>query len=236
MKIAIGAALIALGVVALRGGEITVQRVQGDVQVRQGVSEIWHQVAAGDVLKPDDTMKTGPKGSAVILVPVAPAQKSSRRLTLPPEVMVDLSDVRELNQEELMLKLAMEKVRSSSYQPTNNDLKFPNAAVVHGTNKANGSGLTENEAAVGILQLNGTRVLYENGFYSTCALKALEVFRLFPSLGERFGDRLLVAEALERAQLRGEALSEYGALLGLPVLTQEQKSLVRERMEKLRKQ
>ncbi len=219
----------------LHGGEITLQKVQGDVQVRQGISEAWHQVAAGDVLKPDDTIRTGLKGTAIILVPLASLPKYPKRITLPPDVMVDLSDVRELSQEELMLKLAMEKVRSSSYQPPGEGLKIPNASVVHGANKTGRPGLTENDMSVGILQLNGTRVLFENGFYSTCALKALEVFRLFPSLGERFGERLLVAEALERAHLHGEALSEYGAMLRLPALTSGQESLLHERMNQHRK-
>lgn len=223
------------GAATLRGGDIVVQKVKGDVQVRQGVSEVWRQVAAGDVLKPDDTMRTGLKGTAVILVPDSSLLKSSKRVNLPPDVMVDLSDVRELSQEELMLRLAMEKVRSSSYRPSGEGLNIPNASVVHGANRAAGTGLTENEVAVGILQLNGTRVLFENGFYSTCALKTMEVFRLFPSLGERFADRLLVAEALERAHLRGEALSEYGAMLRLPALTPEQETLLRGRMEQLRK-
>ncbi len=226
---------IVLGAATLQGGEIVVQKVQGDVQVRQGVTEAWQAVAPGDVLKPDDTMRTGPRGSAVILLPAASAQNSPRRITLPPDVMVDIADVRELSQEELMLKLAMEKVRSSSYTPANDGLNIPNASVVHGTDKAAGGVPPENSIAVGILQLNGTRVLFDNGFYPTCALKALEVFRLFPPLAERVDNRLLVAEALERAHLRGEALSEYGAILKLSGLTPAQGSLVRARMDQLKK-
>jgi hypothetical protein len=226
---------IVLGVTTLQGGEIVVQRVQGDVHIRQGVTEAWQTVAAGDVLKPDDTMRTGPRGSAVILLPAALPQNSPRRITLPPDVMVDLADVRELSQEELMLKLAMEKVRSSSYRPANDGLNIPNASVVHGTDKSLREALPENSIAVGIMQLNGTRVLFENGFYPTCALKSMEVFRLFPPLAERFGNRLLVAEALERAHLRGEALSEYGAILKLSGLTPAQGSLVRTRMDQLKK-
>ena len=53
---------VLLAAATLRGGEITLQKVQGDVQLRQGISEVWHQVAAGDVLKPDDTIRTGLKG------------------------------------------------------------------------------------------------------------------------------------------------------------------------------
>ena len=226
---------IVLGAATLQGGEIVVQKVQGDVHVRQGVTEAWQAVAPGDVLKPDDTMRTGPRGSAVILLPAASAQNSPRRITLPPDVMVDIADVRELSQEELMLKLAMEKVRSSSYTPANDGLNIPNASVVHGTDKVAGGVPPENSIAVGILQLNGTRFLFDNGFYPTCALKALEVFRLFPPLAERVDNRLLVAEALERAHLRGEALSEYGAILKLSGLTPAQGSIVRARMDQLKK-
>jgi len=225
----------ALGIATACGGEIIIQKVQGDVQVRQGVTEVWHRVAAGDVLKPDDTMKTGPKGQAVILVPGPSAEQSPKRVSLPPDVIVDLSDIRELSQEELMLTLAMEKVRSSTYQPTNDGLNIPNASIVHGTNKAEGSSLAENALSVGILQLNGTQVLYENGFYSTCALKSMEVFRLYPPLAERFSARLLVAEALERSHLRGDALNEYGAMLKLPGITTAEESLLHERMDRLRK-
>ena len=229
------ALLAVLGITTLCGGEVIVQKVRGDVRVRQGVTEVWNRVAPGDILKPDDTMKTGPKGTAVILVPAGSHEKSPRRITIPPDVMVDISDVRELSQEELMLKLAMEKVRSSSFQPTDNGLKIPNASVVHGTNKEGGPALSENEIAVGVLQINGTRVLFENGFYPTCALKAMEVFRLFPRLAERFGNRLLVAEALERVHLKGEALDEYGAILKLPGLTAAEESLIHARMDQLRK-
>lgn len=235
MKTVTASLMIVLGAATLRGGEIVVQKVQGDVQVRQGVSEVWHQVAAGDILKPDDTMKTGLKGAAVLLVPVASLPRLPKRVSLPSDVMVDMSDVRELTQEELMLKLAMEKVRSSSYRPGGDGLNIPNASVVHGANRTAAPPLAENEASVGILQLNGTRVLFENGFYSTCALKAMEVFRLYPALGHRFADRLMVAEALDRAHLRGEALSEYGTMLTLPGLTPAQESLLHERMEQLRK-
>ena len=90
--------LTALGLgVALQAyaGEIVVQRVNGDVSVRHGVTETWMRVAPGDVLKPDDTMKTGRRGGAVL---VADAVKAGSRkvITLPEEVIVDLSDIREL--------------------------------------------------------------------------------------------------------------------------------------------
>ena len=233
MKILSIAAAVLLATSAFAGG-ITVRKAQGDVSVRHGVTEVWTHVAAGDVLRPDDSMKTGTKSSALLVV--REETGSSRTLTLPPEVIVDMSDIRQLSQEELMLKLTMEKVRASSSQWKNEELKMPEAAVVHGQERSHQGSVQENDAPTGWLQFNGTRVLFENGYYSTCVLKAMEVFRLYPALAGVFENRLLLADALGRAELRGEALAEYGAITTMVGLTAEQAVVVKGRMEELRQQ
>ena len=233
MKTALVAAVLFLAVRAT-AGEIVVQKMQGAVSVQHGVTETWTKVAPGDVLRPDDTMKTGKKGSAVIVVPSSTAG-ASRTVVLPGEVIVDMSDIRDLTQEELMLKLTMEKVRASSYQWKSDDLRIPSAAVVHGADKSSNLNLSESDPATGVLELNGAHVLFENGFFATCALKAMEVFRLYPPLGKEFRDRMMVAEALEKANLRGEAVNEYGAIATLDGITSEQQALVHTRIEGLRK-
>jgi hypothetical protein len=230
MTLAVAAALAATA--SGIAGEIQVVKTSGEVSVRQGVTEVWTRVAVGDVLRPDDSMKTGPKGSALLAVRMDAG--TVKRITLPPEVIVDLSDIRDLTQEELLLKLTMEKVRSSPYEWKGEKDGNANASVIHGSNRAALSS-AENDPAVGTMQLRGTRVLYENGFYSTSALRAMEVFRLYPSLGREFSNRLLLAEALESAKLRGESLNEYGAMLSLENLTPDQEALVRARMSALKK-
>jgi hypothetical protein len=228
--------LVLLSSVSLsKAQDIVVQRLQGEVAVRHGVTEVWTNVAVGDVLRPDDTMKTGKKGTAVLTAPVGNTG-SVKRITLPPEVIVDLSDVRELTQEELMLKLTMERVRASSYQWKSDELHIPNAAVVHGENRSGGAPLADNDPQSGILQWNGARVLFDNGFYSTCALKAMELFRLYPSVGAKLENHLMAAEALEKACLRGEALSEYTAMLQMEGVSAAQQALVKEKIAALRKQ
>jgi hypothetical protein len=235
MKTALVAAVLFLAVRAT-AGEMVVQKMQGAVSVRHGVTETWTKVAPGDVLRPDDTMKTGKKGSAVIVVPSPIAGAgTSRTVVLPGEVIVDMSDIRDLSQEELMLKLTMEKVRASSYQWKSDDLRIPSAAVVHGADRSSNLSLSESDPATGVLELNGAHVLFENGFFATCALKGMEVFRLYPPLGKEFRDRMMVAEALEKANLRGEAVNEYGAISMLDGITSEQQALVHTRIEALRK-
>ena len=110
---------------------ITIQRAEGEVSVRHGVAEVWNKVAPGDLLRPNDTMRTGKGGNVVLLVRLG-TDAASKRITLPPHVIVDMSDIRELSQEELMLKLTMEQVRGSSYQWKNDGMAIPDAAVVHG--------------------------------------------------------------------------------------------------------
>ena len=211
---------------------IPVQKIQGDVQVRHGVTEEWSTIAAGDVLKPDDSIRTGKNGQAVI---VAIKDGGQKHIALPSEVIVDIADIRDLTAEELMLKLTMERVRSSPYK-SRDDLTAPNAGVVHGANEASGSTLPLNDPSAGAMQWKGAKVLYNNGFYSTCALKGMELYRLYPESAKDYNCRLVVAQSLERANLHGEALSEFGAILSLDGLTQAQQASVKHEMNTLETQ
>jgi hypothetical protein len=218
---------------SVRGEGITVQKIRGDVSVRRGVTEVWNAATIGDVLRPNDTMRTGPDGGAVLSVQLANGG-APKRITLPSQVIVDLSDIRDLTQEELMLKLAMERVRASSQEWKNDGLHLPNAAVVHGEDRTRNSAPTENDGRVGQMIVNGAKVLFDNGFYATTVLRTMEVFRMYPVLSGVYDDRLLLAQAMERANLRGEAIAEYGAMLRIEGLTAAQQQLLRERMAALR--
>ena len=210
---------------------VSIQKISGDVGVRHGVTEQWTTAHAGQVLRPDDTFRTGAKGSAVL---VASNQNGGqKRITLPADVILDVADIRDLTAEELMLKLTMEKVRGSSYQ-SKDDLQAPNAGVVHGANKASTTPLRENDPQAGLREWNGVQVLYDNGFFSTCALKGMELFRLYPVTNKSFDRRYMVAHALELAHLQGEALSEYAAIQGLDGLTPGQRTMLSQHIAQLK--
>lgn len=220
-----------LASLAFGGEDITLQKAQGEVTVRAGVAEVWSKAQTGDVLKPDVTIRTGKQSAAVILLPV-----SNQRINLPAEVILDISDMRELTQEELMLKLTMEKVRASSYEWKNKEMNRPNTTMVHGEPKDKKTGAADGNPELGLLQLNGTRVLYENGFYPTSALKTMEVLRRYPSLNAKFENRLLVAQALEKSNLKSEALNEYVSLSLTETLTKEQKEFLNAKISQMKRQ
>ena len=228
------AILLVCSVGTARAGSITVQKLNGDVSVRHGVTEVWTTVATGDALRPNDTMRTGKNGFATLTVQ-AGAAGTIRRLALPPDVIVDMSDVRELTQEELMLKLTMQKVRATPQQIRNDGPQISEAAVVHGTDQNHAAMVAENDPQIGHALLNGTKVLLENGFYATGVLRTLEVFRMFPGLAVVVENRLALAAAMEKANLKGEAVAEYGAIRRLEGLSAAQAAVVEGRMDALRK-
>lgn len=230
-SIIVFALLIVMAAIALGGEQITLQKMQGDVRVRAGVTETWAKANAGDLLKPDATLRTGKQSSALIVL-----ASNNKKISLPPEVMVDISDICELTQEELMLKLTMEKVRSSSYEWKNKDMNLPNITSVHGDPKDKKTSLSEANPEIGTQQMKGTLVLYENGFYSTSALRAMDVLRRYPALRQKFENRLLVPQALEKSNLKNEALNEYMALSIAQDITKEQRDLVQARIMQLKRQ
>lgn len=226
--------LLLSGAMVVQAGTITIQKINGEVAVRHGVTEEWTTVAAGDALRPYDSMRTGKAGSATLLLQEGPSG-AVRRLALPADVIVDMSDVRELTQEELMLKLTMQKVRATPEQERNGGPQISNAAVMHGTDAGRTGVMAENDPQVGRSLLNGAKVLLENGFSATAVLRTMEVFRLFPSLAGVVDNRLVLAGAMEKANLRGEAVTEYHAIRKMEGISSAQVAVVSARIEALRR-
>ncbi len=207
MKRMLGVLLILMIVsVAQMFADAQIVAIKGDVQIRRGVSEQWVPAALGDILKPDDSMRSGKKSSATIIV------NGNQKISVPEMVILDCSDLRMLSREQLLLMLAMERVRSVQPAERDNDMFIPKTSTMHGENIDKAGTPDARGSKGGVLQLNGTRVLYDQGFYATCVLRAKEVFRLNPTLMSKVDARLMVGNALERMKLNGEALGEYLAL------------------------
>jgi hypothetical protein len=190
-------------IVAIGSAEIKVTAVKGDVSVRRGTDEQWLTLAPGDILKPEDSMRLGKHSSASILT------GDGRQLVLPELVQLDLADVRSLTQEELLLQLAMERVRSVPDRDRKNDLSIPRTTTVHGSNRGATTVHHPVSFEAGPLQLNGVKVLFRNGFYATGVLRAKELFRLMPDLANDIDSRMMVAGGLEKMNVDAEALAEY---------------------------
>jgi hypothetical protein len=203
-----------------------VKSVRGTVEMRRGVSEEWKAVKAGDQLKPEDTMRTGKQSSATI-------QLDGKQVTIPAQTMVDLSDFRQMSQEEFLLKLAMENILAVPPRE-NGTLATPRTTILHGTDAGKENVGVPQPVEPGLMQLQGAKLLYDNSFYATSILKTKETFRLYPDLQERVDVRLRVATAFERMKLTKQAIEEYTALLAQK-LSPEHKETVQSSLQRLRK-
>ncbi|MBI5217049.1 MAG: hypothetical protein HY960_14940 [Ignavibacteriae bacterium] len=208
--------------------QFKVTALKGEVFVRHGAAEEWQNVAVGDVLKPDDSMKLEKHSSATIIL------EDGKKIVVPEQVIVDVSDLRDLSQDEFLLKLAMEQVRSISLPEKEQKINIPQTTTVHGSSKGMTEKLSTN-GEIGVLQLNGTKVLFENGYDETGVLKTKQVYRLYPALVKQFETRMLVARAFENMNLKRDALTEYRSLLNEALLPQ-QRTQLEQKIEQLKKQ
>src|SRR5258706_5257194 len=117
------------GATAVRA-DIKVVSVKGAVYVRHNVQEEWIPVSRGDLLKRDDSMKSGGKSSASVLV------DGKTTVVLPEMAIIDLSDLRSLSKSDLLLKLAMERIRRIPARDRDQEISIPQATTMHGPDMA----------------------------------------------------------------------------------------------------
>jgi len=217
--------MLSLLVLPLLAADFTVKAVKGTVEVRRGVMEEWRKVKVGDLLKPEDSMRTGPGASATI-------EMDKRKLVVPELTILDISDVRQLSQEDFLLKLAMENILA--VPPREKDeLVIPSATVLHGENKSKTVLPSSSDGKVGEMQLHGARVLYDNSYYATSILKSKETLRTHPEVRSNYDARLTVAMAFEKMRLTKEAITEY-SLLSKENLPAPQAKKVQSALDKLK--
>ncbi|MBI3578510.1 MAG: hypothetical protein HY276_07260 [Ignavibacteriales bacterium] len=216
-------ALMSFLALPLFGNTFTVKAVKGIVEVRRDVKEEWKRVKVGDVLKPEDSMRTGKSSSATIV-------SDAKRLTVPELSIIDLSDVRELSQKDFLLKLAMENILAVP-QRDRDSIMIPTATVLHGADNGKEDAAMESSVETGLMQLQGTKVLFDNAFYATSVLKSKETLRKYPELKANYDTRLMIAQAFEKLRLVNEAITEYSMLtkeeLPSPLAKKVQTSLQR---------
>ena len=190
--------------VPVHASDFVVKAVKGTVEVRKGVMEEWKKLKVGDLLKPEDSMRTGLGSMATI-------EADKRKLTIPEMTILDISDVRQLSQEDFLLKLAMQNILA--VPPRERDeLSVPSATVIHGDNAAKTNAPVLTDTKVGEMELHGARVLFDNSYFATSILKSKETLRTHPELKTNFDARLTVATAFEKMKLTKEALTEYSVL------------------------
>jgi len=211
------------------GREVKIISLNGNVAVRHGIQEEWVSAAVGDILKPDDSIESGKNSSITLLV------DGRTKITIPESVIIDISDLRVVTQDELLLKIAMESIRAIPRDKSDDELYIPRITTVHGENRGSVSNKITLSTEIGLKQLKGSKILFDNKYYATSILRAKEVFRIYPELKTKTEFHLMVAEAFEKLNLLEEALNEYLNLFN-EELSPKEKKFVAEKIESLKKE
>jgi tetratricopeptide (TPR) repeat protein len=183
-----------------------VKKLKGNAEVRHGVSEVWNKLEHGDTLKPDDTIKAYSDTYIEIYSP------EGRIFKMSGPALLNISDIRRISVEDLLLQLAMEDIRAI---PEKSDGFYRSerrkATGVYGSDisRRKAKVKIKKDDKIAFLWANGAIILFENGYYETSAIRAKNLINRFDELRSNSKICLLPARALEKLGLYGEAISEY---------------------------
>jgi len=197
----------------LHAQEFTVEKVSGNVKAQIGVNEEFIQVKEGMKLQ-KNTMLLTEKNSLLSI------SGTGVRFTLKPSAALNLSDLRKMTLDELLLALALEELLDADGKGGKQQLK--NTAI-YGSENAGNKGYSNNE--LGILKLNGAMQLAEEGFTENSIVVAKEAFRKYPSTKNMVSYRLYFAAELMKLSLWKEALEEYSAINKLSLQEKEKQQV-----------
>jgi len=218
MRLAIVVVCLLTLAVPLVAGSIVIRGVQGTVEVRKGVSEQWTVVSVGDVLKPEDTIRTGERSSAVLTV-------GPNRITIPDLTMVDLLDFRQISREDFLLRLAIQDILAV---PNRSDDKvvIPSATILHGNKKNERSPSDNLVSKTGTMLIHGARVLQDYGYVATSVLRIRSTMTLYPDVKNDLDAILALGGGFERLNLASEAKAVYTTILSEPIPDSYRKRVV----------
>ncbi|CUS97136.1 hypothetical protein [Candidatus Kryptobacter tengchongensis] len=181
-----------------------VKKLNGEALVRHGAKEKWVKLSYGDTLRPEDTFFLDKNGYIEI---------EGNKILFKSDggIIINISDLRRLTKEELLLQLAFEEMKS--VPDVKKDKSNAKSTGIYGTeieeektNLKTGWNLTN-------YWVKGVSALFENGFYETSAIRARNLMLKFDELKDNIELKMIIATSLEKLELYGEAISELNKIL-----------------------
>lgn len=198
-----------------------VEKVNGDVQVLLGASEVWSKVKVGQTLKGSDLISTGEKSFIQL-------NNNGNRFILQSNSALGINNIKKISLNELLLALAMEEIRNVPNNKGNNSRR--NTAVygekITSTNTSNL--FDRSKTAINILgfkKLNGAKQLAQNGYKESAVLLAKETYRKYPETRTKIDDRIYFVDLMIDLQLYNEAASELNELKSMKLNENESKEI-----------
>ncbi len=218
MKNILLAIIISTGIVF--GQSFHVDKVQGNVKVQVGTSENWSNVVENQTLNTNSIIETG-KNSLIVL------SGNKSKFTLKGSSALQLSDIKKMGVNDLILALAMEDMLNAPKKKEEANSK--NTAVYGAQINGIKNPIVETDN-FGIKKLNGAVQLAESGYKESAVVDAKNTYRKYPETKNLASFRIYFANILSDFGLNEEAYDEFKSIQSLN-LSNDQKEIVKNKLE-----
>jgi hypothetical protein len=151
--------------------DIKIVEAKGKVMVRFGIEESWQKAKIGSVLKNIDSILSGEDGHVTLEL------EGGMKFKLGVNSVLDIADIREIQQRELFMYLMSQKIDKLETQDGNSPVKVGNVSIVHGDSKQ----VQKSDEAVSKkedwypFEVNGALALYDHNYYPNTIIKFIKI-------------------------------------------------------------
>ena len=202
------------------GQTFHVDKVQGTVKAQVGTNENWSNIVENQTLSANSIIETG-KNSLVVL------SGNNSKFTLKGSSALQLSDIKKMSVNDLILALAMEDMLNA---PKKKDEANSKNTAVYGA-QINGikDPIVETDN-FGIKKLNGAVQLAEDGFKESAVVDAKDTYRKYPETKSIASFRIYFANIIFDFGFNEDAYDEFKSIQSLK-LSNDQKEIVNKKLE-----
>lgn len=191
-----------------------VEKIKGEVKYISSEQNNWQKVKTISSVS-DNSIVSADNNS------IAKIKGDDLIFTLKDGAAINVSSIKLMSVDQLIMALALDKVMSAPRKKENNKSE---STSVYGDKLGAANEIIQTNN-FGIKRINGAKQLAENGFVESAIVSAKEIFRKYPEVAKDASNRIYFADLLYNKKLYDEALEEYNAIKMLSISEIQEKEI-----------
>jgi len=175
------------------------------------LAEEWQKVSIGLLLKDIDTILTGEDAE------VALKFENGETFTLGSNAILDVGDLRKIQEKELFLYLMSKKIEKIESRKYKTRLRVGDVSVVHGESKADKESVKAEKSQPdwAVREVNGALSLYIQEYYTNTIIKLHKILAKYESAIDYAKIYFYIGKAFEAINKNGQAIDAYQTVIDI---------------------